>query len=107
MRVKVFDGTGRFLLGYGNYDVDVETYVVQMPDGSLRSCPNAEQAPESAPEGAVLRKIPKNPKIIMDDGSIRYGCQVWWEKADDVGEMDAVGMVEVGEESVEDPWNMD
>jgi hypothetical protein len=106
MKVKVFDGTGRFLLGYGNYDVDVETYVVQMPDGSIRSCPNAEQAPEAVPEGAVLRKISKNPKIIMDDGSIRYGCQVWWEpvKGDDVAS--AVGMVEVGEESVEDPWNL-
>jgi len=51
---------------------------------------------------AVLRKIPKNPKIIMEgNGSIRYG----WEPVKE-GEVPVpVGMVEVDSGPDEDPWS--
>jgi len=50
MRVKVRDGSGVNLLGYGNLVGEVRTYAIQMPDGSLKSLENAEEAP---PEGFV------------------------------------------------------
>jgi hypothetical protein len=83
MRVQVMDGTGKNVLGFGEYTEDVTTYVMQMPDGSLLSLPNAEQVPKEIPVGAKLRMIPTNPKIVMDDGKVVYGCQVWWSPVDD------------------------
>ena len=98
MRVKVHDGTGEHFIGYGEYVGEVDVYVVVMPDGSLRSLGNAEKMPpdDMIPEGSIVKKIRKNPKIQMDDGSVRYGCQVWWEPLAEV--------VEVTDESTYDPW---
>jgi hypothetical protein len=31
--------------------------------------------------------IEHNPKIQMDDGSVRYGCQVWWKPITPVEEV--------------------
>ncbi len=86
MRVKVMDGTGENLLGYGSVVGLVDVYAIEMPDGSLRSLGNAEEAP---PEEAVrdsggeLVLIESNAKIALDEGRVVYGCQVWWEPASD------------------------
>lgn len=96
MRVKVYNGDKSRLLGFGNYTDNVPVYVMVMPDGSLRSLGNAEQKPDELPEGAMLKKIPNNPKIVMDDGSVKYGCQVWWERV--------VEDVVLTETSGYDPW---
>jgi hypothetical protein len=54
-------------------------YAIEMPDGSIRSCANAEQEPtlDMVPEGATVKKLPRNPKIVLDSGRTVYGCQVW------------------------------
>ena len=84
MRVKVWNGDHTEFLGEGEYTGDVMVYVIQMPDGSLRSVQNAEEKPppEMIPDGAFLRESPNNPKIVLDDGRVVYGCQVWWEPAE-------------------------
>jgi len=30
--------------------------------------------------GAVVKKSPANPKIVLDSGQVVYGCQVWWSQ---------------------------
>lgn len=83
-RVKVWNGDQSEFLGEGNYVGDVTIYAIQMPNGSLQSNSNAEiePSPESVPEGGVVRKLPNNPKIILDNGRTVYGCQVWWDVID-------------------------
>lgn len=80
-RVRVFDGSGQKPIGEGTYVGDVKVYFIVMPDGSLRSLPNAEEPPplEMVPDMAEVICKDNNPKIILDDGRTVYGCQVWWE----------------------------
>lgn len=80
-RVLVHDGSGQKVLGYGQYIGETKVWFFQMPDGSLRSSPNAESKPTDIPPGATLHQSDNNPKIILDDGRMVYGCQVWWEFA--------------------------
>lgn len=84
MRVKVWNGDHSEYLGEGEYVGDVTVYIIQMPDGSLRSVQNAEEKPppEMIPPGAYLRETSGNPKIKLDKGETVYGCQVWWEPAE-------------------------
>lgn len=100
MRVKVFDGTGERYLGQGDYLGTTTVYVIVMPDGSLRSMKNAEEPPPESevPEGAIVKKIQNNPKIQMDNGDVKYGCQVWWEPLKQVVEVTGEG------EPDYDPW---
>jgi hypothetical protein len=85
IRVRVHDGSGEKLLGEGTYVGDVQAYALAMPDGSLQSLPDAEQPPDPKlmPEGAKMLSLGKNPKIVMDDGRVVYGCQVWWQPIED------------------------
>lgn len=87
MRVKVWNGDHTEYLGEGEYVGDVTVYIIQMPDGNIQSVKNAEEKPppEMIPPGAFLRESPDNPKIVLDSGDVVYGCQVWWEPADQAG----------------------
>ena len=83
MRVKVVSGDGNKLIGYGNYDEDVTVYFVVMPNGDLLSRENAEEKPsdkEVAESGGELYTEKDNPKIVLDNGKVVYGCQVWWKE---------------------------
>ena len=82
VRVKVWNGDKSEYLGEGDYNEDVTVYFIGMPDGSIRSMPNAEEEPPfwEVPEGGKVMKTDGNPKIILDkDSNVVYGCQVWWE----------------------------
>jgi hypothetical protein len=81
MRVRVYDDSGENYLGEGVYTGNVAVYFIVMPDGSLRSCSNAEEepTPDMIPPGAEVHKSDDNPKIVLDNGRVVYGCQVWWE----------------------------
>lgn len=98
MRVKVYDGTGQHFLGYGDLVGQADVHVIVMPNGSLQSLQNAEQEPteDLVPEGGIVKKIKNNPKIQMDDGSVKYGCQVWWEALKET--------VQVVDNDGYDPW---
>jgi len=69
----------------GVYADDVEVHIFHMPDGIIVSLTDAEELP--SPErvgqllaaGAMHTVLTANPKIVMDDGSVVYGCQVWWQ----------------------------
>lgn len=80
MRVDVHNGDQSVHLGHGTYVADVSVYFVILPDGSLSSLSNAEEEPaaDTIPPGAVVRESPSNPKIVLDNGQVVYGCQVWW-----------------------------
>jgi hypothetical protein len=82
-KVKVWNGDQSEFLGEGNYVGDVNVYVISMPNGSIQSIKNAEikPSPEDIPEGGIIRSL-KNPKIVLDDGQVVYGCQVWWEEVE-------------------------
>jgi hypothetical protein len=73
-RVRVWDGTGEKLVGEGTYVGDVKVRFVMGDDGSIFSTDDPEV---TAPPGTTV--VNENPKIVMDDGSVVYGCQVWWE----------------------------
>ena len=81
MRVKVYDGSGENFLGFGNLVGKADVYLINMPDGSIKSLDNAEECPSEEfikeTEGE-LEKVSNNPKIILDNGKVVYGCQVWW-----------------------------
>lgn len=86
MRVSVYSGDGQTYLGDGEIVGYTTTYALQMADGSCISMENAEEYPqefidEFRREGIIfdLREIKGNPKILMDDGAINYGIQVWWQ----------------------------
>lgn len=95
MRVKVWDGSQKNYLGLGDYTSDVPVYVYMDKNGAIRSCPDAEQQPETIPEGCELRVIQDNPRIVLDSGRVVYGCQVWWKPVQEI--------VEVQEDTY-DPW---
>lgn len=73
LRVEVFSGDQQTRIGLGTVVDHVTVFVGHGDDGSLRSLRFAEQPFEGSQE------IGGNPKIQMDDGSVRYGCQVWWK----------------------------
>jgi hypothetical protein len=81
-KVKVMTGDGQTLVGYGTYTGNVKVYFLAMPDGNIQSLANAELPIQEAdvPPGAEVVEVADNPKIVMDDGKVVYGCQVWWEK---------------------------
>ncbi len=78
-RAKVATENGTVL---GQYVGDVTVYVINHPRGALVSNKLAETRPtdeEVAKIGGTLEKIDGNPKIVLDNGEVVYGCQVWWE----------------------------
>lgn len=85
-RVRVYDGTGKELLGEGTYVGDVQAYAMLMPDGSLQSLRDAEQPPDPRLcPGGELVSLGRNPKIVLDGGRVVYGCQVWWGPVEEEG----------------------
>ena len=85
-RVRVWNGDQSKYLGEGEYVGEATIYAIEMPDGSLRSNSNAEIEPDDVPEGGVVRSVPNNPKIVLDNGQTVYGCQVWWEPVEEKAE---------------------
>lgn len=84
MKVQVFDGSGDDFLGFGDLVGNVTVYVIAKPDGSIVSLPNAEERPSDeviAEHEGELIAIEDNPKIVLDDGRVVYGCQVFWHAA--------------------------
>ena len=89
MRVKVWNGTQSEYLGEGDYvgDVPVVAVEVQGTGGKwLLSLEEPKNLPDPLPKGGVIRELPDNPKIILDSGQTVYGCQVWWEPAEECSE---------------------
>ena len=88
MRVEVFSGDGKTRLGLGTLIGYVDVFAFYTPEGDLRSLTDAEQIiPEEVIHvfesiGLYYTEISCNPKIEMDDGTIKYGCQVWWRPTD-------------------------
>lgn len=76
-RVKVWNGDRSEFLGEGVYVGNVTVYFVNTENGIV-SASNAEEKPEGIPEEQII-ETPNNPKIVLDDGRVVYGCQVWWE----------------------------
>lgn len=72
-RVRVRDGTGEKDLGEGVIVDHVTVYVRIISENHIESLRFAEEPFEGA------KAVEDNVKIQMDDGSTRYGCQVWWE----------------------------
>jgi hypothetical protein len=59
--LNVDDNGTAFFLGYGEY---VGDFVPEEAVGGMA-------------EGCREYKI-KNPKLLLDDGSVVYGCECWW-----------------------------
>ena len=80
-RVRVFDGAGEKLLGLGTLVGTVTTYGLVSPNqDQIISSENPEdKLPEISESGWTLVAMSNNPKIVLDDGKVVYGCQVWWE----------------------------
>jgi hypothetical protein len=77
-QVKVYAGDGQTFLGLGNYVGNETVYFYQDESGNLLSCSDATQVPADVPADKI-QKTEGNPKIILDNGQVVYGCQVWWE----------------------------
>jgi len=112
MRVDVWNGDHTKYLGQGTYEADTVVYFWVNPDGSLGSLHDATEKPDEdqIPPGAELCKSEKdNPMILMDNGGIVYGCQVWWSPTEDKNastiktakSLDLAELMKLAEESVE------
>ncbi len=92
MKVKVLNGDGSAELGVGEYTRNVGVFVFVFPEG-LRTVGDATVIPTlevieyHLKAGADLTYILDNPEIVMEDGSVVYGCQVWWEPLEQMQEM--------------------
>ncbi len=73
-RVKVGTDDGPKL---GRYVGDVTVYAIYTKDNIYASEENPGQEAIDAIEGK-LRILEENPKLVLDDGRIFYGCQVFW-----------------------------
>ena len=80
-RVRVWNGDQSEYLGEGTLVGNVKVYFIRMEDGSIKSSHNAEEEPDpnTIPEGATVASMDDNPKIILDNGNVIYGCQCWWD----------------------------
>lgn len=78
-RVEVFGGDGSSAPRGGVYVGSVTVYAY-FEGEVLRSMRDAETPPTNLPEGVQAVPMPNNPKFQMDDGTICYGCQVWWSR---------------------------
>lgn len=82
-RVKVYSGDVGDFLGYGYLIGWVTVYFVVDNEGTvLMSDVNAEERPDyliESGEAQEIIEVKENPKLLLDDGRIFYGCQVWWE----------------------------
>lgn len=89
-RVKVHSGDGSKYLGEGTYVGDVPVFAVDGINAegqrTILSNPNAMDVRPTEEEVASwgltdwkIRELPSNPKLVMDDGGVYYGCQVWWQ----------------------------
>ena len=89
VRVAVLDGSGKNFIGGGYLVGRVDVWLYRTPDG-LRSATDAEKEPtpemikEAEAVGASFECVKGNPKIVMDNGRVVYGCQVWWTPVPDV-----------------------
>jgi hypothetical protein len=89
MRVIVWNGDRSELLGEGVFESSVTVYFGQkktsLPNGDVNlelvSLADAEKkpTPEELGEGVDVLTISDCPKIVLDNGKVVYGCQVWWE----------------------------
>lgn len=80
--VEVSSGDGKIDRGKGTLVGYATVYFLQSPFGSLQSLANAEEEPRVVPPNHKVVKAENNPKIELEDGTIVYGCQVWWQPVD-------------------------
>ena len=76
LRVKVWNGDRSSFLGEGEYRDNVDVYYWRTREG-VASCEDPTQKPEGVSEDYLMTS--ETPRIFMDDGSVVYGCQTWWE----------------------------
>jgi hypothetical protein len=87
-RVRVWSGDGETYLGEGELVGEVTVYYWYKAGVAIESLLDAEQRPHDdlvalmAERGFVLIESDGNPKIVLDDGTVKYGCQVWWKYQD-------------------------
>lgn len=74
--VRVFSGDGSTCIGKGVLIGYVTVYATRNMDSGLLSSTSIS---ETTPVGVEYETIENNPKIVMEDGRVVYGCQVWWE----------------------------
>lgn len=88
LRVRVFSGDTKVELGYGTLVGFADVIAFQMPDDSLSSFNDAENTTQEQIDaikaiGGEARFLLANPKIILDNDTVVYGCQVWWEPVEE------------------------
>lgn len=85
MRVHVFDGDYNEL-GFGNLVGWVTIYALDVPEEGLILFDDPEVRPtehQARDMRARIITIERQPKIVMDDGTVYYGRQVHWREAHD------------------------
>ncbi len=81
MKVKVFSTDGRELIGYGDLTDRVPVFVTIGDGPQVVYSETVPALADLPPDGKVL-KLPPTPKIVMEDGSVRFGAGCWWEQVE-------------------------
>ena len=80
-RVAVLDGDGRAFLGYGTYDGLF--YNERLAELCAIGAENLGKHELAAEIRSQQTRYGKNPRITLEDGTIVWGCEVWWGSAED------------------------
>lgn len=81
-RVQVWNGDKSEYLGEGTLVGTATVWIMETEDGVLLSEKDPRHEPDRVPGNCRVRKVPQNPKIVLDTGGVVYGCQVWWQDHD-------------------------
>lgn len=84
-RVKVLNGDQTAYVGEGEHVANVSVYIFVKRDemhietvGNPEEMPTEETVRMMRSKDMVMEHVPANPKMLLDDGRIIYGCQCWW-----------------------------
>jgi len=82
-RVRVMAGDGVTPLGFGIYQGSTQVQIARSDSHTLSHSDNSDFTPEEQTElkskGFNSLERVFTPEIKMENGTIVYGCQVWWE----------------------------
>lgn len=82
-RVRVLDGDGKTLLGYGFYEGMTNVQIAVSELTTISHTDGSEFSPEEKDtliaQGFTDFIDIETPKLRMEDGRVFFGCQVWWD----------------------------
>lgn len=83
-KVVVTEGPPNWgVTAHGTYDGTVDLFALVDPKTGDLVVSETPFSPEAKVGMAEMKPILGNPRIVLEDGTVVYGCQVWWQEAEE------------------------